>query len=120
MKAPPGLEGELGLDIAANVDTVDLAKRVERLELLLFLTPEPDIKRLTKSIKYIIKLSYMTAMVGYFEDQDKKIYNAINKARNPAGEKGNLISAAEKKEIFDAFHALENKILKIKTTIEKN
>ena len=26
----------------------------------------------------------------------------------------------EKKEIFDAFHALENKILKIKTTIEKN
>ena len=34
--------------------------------------------------------------------------------------KGQDISAAEKKEIFDAFHALENKILKIKTTIEKN
>ena len=33
--------------------------------------------------------------------------------------KGKNISAAEKKEIFDAFHALENKILKIKTTIEK-
>jgi hypothetical protein len=46
--------------------------------------------------------------------------SAINKARNPAGDKGNAISAAEKKEIFDAFHALENKILKIKTTIEKN
>ena len=49
-----------------------------------------------------------------------ELMSAINKARNPAGEKGNLISAAEKKEIFDAFHALENKILKIKTTIEKN
>ena len=49
-----------------------------------------------------------------------ELMSAINKARNPAGEKGNAISAAEKKEIFDAFHALENKILKIKTTIEKN
>ena len=49
-----------------------------------------------------------------------ELMSAINKARNPAGEKGNLISAAEKKEIFDAFHALENKILKIKTTIESN
>ena len=37
----------------------------------------------------------------------------------PIGEKGSSISAAEKKEIFDAFNALESKILKIKTTIEK-
>ncbi len=46
--------------------------------------------------------------------------SAINKARSDGGDKGKDISAAEKKEIFDAFHALENKILKIKTTIEKN
>ena len=49
-----------------------------------------------------------------------ELMSAINKARNPAGDKGDAISAAKKKEIFDAFHALENKILKIKTTIEKN
>ena len=49
-----------------------------------------------------------------------ELMSAINKARNPAGDEGDAISAAEKKEIFDAFHALENKILKIKTTIEKN
>ena len=46
--------------------------------------------------------------------------SAINKARSEGGDKGQDISAAEKKEIFDAFHALENKILKIKTTIENN
>ena len=49
-----------------------------------------------------------------------ELMSAINNARNPEGEKGDAISAAEKKEIFDAFHALENKILNIKTTIEKN
>ena len=49
-----------------------------------------------------------------------ELMSAINNARNPEGEKGDAISAAEKKEIFDAFHALENKILKIKTTVEKN
>ena len=45
--------------------------------------------------------------------------DAIQSAKNPIGEKGSSISAAEKKEIFDAFNALESKILKIKTTIEK-
>ena len=49
-----------------------------------------------------------------------QLMSAINKARSDGGDKGKDISAAEKKEIFDAFHALENKILKIKTTIEKN
>ena len=36
-----------------------------------------------------------------------ELMSAINNARNPDGEKGDAISAAEKKEIFDAFHALE-------------
>ena len=49
-----------------------------------------------------------------------ELMSAINKARSKSGDKGEDISAAEKKEIFDAFHALENKVLKIKTTIEKN
>jgi len=47
-----------------------------------------------------------------------ELMNAINNAKKPEGDRGTNISVAEKKEIFDAFHALENKILKIKSTIE--
>ena len=38
--------------------------------------------------------------------------DVINSAKNPDGHKGEKISQVEKKEIFDAFEALENKILK--------
>mgnify|MGYP001328993678 FL=1 len=48
-----------------------------------------------------------------------QLMDAIQSAKNPIGEKGSSVSAAEKKEIFDAFYALEDKILKIKTTVEK-
>ena len=48
-----------------------------------------------------------------------QLMDAIQSAKNPIGEKGSFVSAAEKKEIFDAFNALEDKILKIKTTVEK-
>jgi len=48
-----------------------------------------------------------------------QLMDAIQSAKNPIGEKGSSVSAAEKKEIFDAFQKLESKILKIKTTIEK-
>ena len=41
-----------------------------------------------------------------------KLLDSIKTARNPKGEKGPAISSAEKKEIYDAFHELENKILK--------
>ena len=49
-----------------------------------------------------------------------QLMDVINTAKNPEGHKGEQISGVEKKEIFDAFEALENKILKIKTTIEKS
>ena len=49
-----------------------------------------------------------------------ELISVINSAKNPDGHKGKNISAVEKKEIFEAFHALEDKILKIKTTIEKS
>jgi len=48
-----------------------------------------------------------------------QLMDAIQSAKNPIGEKGSFVSAAEKKEIFDAFQKLESKILKIKTIIEK-
>ena len=49
-----------------------------------------------------------------------KLLDSIKTARNPKGEKGPAISSAEKKEIYDAFHELENKILKVKSSIERN
>ena len=49
-----------------------------------------------------------------------KLLDSIKTAKSSKGEKGELISAAEKKEIYAAFHELENKILKVKTSIEKS
>ena len=49
-----------------------------------------------------------------------QLMDVINSAKNPEGHKGEQISAVEKKEIFDAFESLENKILEIKTTIERS
>ena len=47
-----------------------------------------------------------------------KLTELVKKARDPKGDKGSEISAIEKKDIFEAIHDLENKILKIKLTID--
>ena len=49
-----------------------------------------------------------------------QLMDVINSAKSKEGHKGESISSVEKKEIFEAFEALENKILKIKTTIERS
>ena len=49
-----------------------------------------------------------------------QLMDVINSSRSEGGDKGKTISAVEKKEIFESFEALENKILKIKTTIENS
>ena len=49
-----------------------------------------------------------------------QLMDVINTAKSKEGHKGENISSVEKKEIFEAFESLENKILKIKTTIERN
>ena len=38
-----------------------------------------------------------------------KLLDRIKSAKNPKGDKGEAITSAEKKEIFDAFHEFENK-----------
>ena len=48
-----------------------------------------------------------------------KLLDKIKSAKNPKGDKGEAITSAEKKEIFDAFHEFVNKILKIKTSLDK-
>jgi len=49
-----------------------------------------------------------------------QLMDVINSAKSKEGHKGENISSVEKKEIFEAFEALENKILKIKTTVERS
>ena len=49
-----------------------------------------------------------------------QLMDVINSAKSKEGHKGENISSVEKKEIFEAFEALENKVLKIKTTIERS
>ena len=47
-----------------------------------------------------------------------KLLDSIKTAKSKKGEKGEVISEAEKKEIYEALHQLENKIVKVKTSIE--
>ena len=47
-----------------------------------------------------------------------KLTELVKEARDPKGDKGVEVSALEKKDIFEAITDLENKILKIKLTID--
>jgi len=49
-----------------------------------------------------------------------KLTELVNVARNPDSDQGKDISNLEKKEIFEAITDLENKILKIKLTIDSS
>ena len=49
-----------------------------------------------------------------------KLLDSIKTAKSSKGEKGEAISAAEKKEIYEALHELENKIIKVKSSVEKS
>ena len=47
-----------------------------------------------------------------------KLTELVKEAKDPKSEKGKEISDLEKKDIFEAITDLENKILKIKLTID--
>ncbi len=48
-----------------------------------------------------------------------KLVEVIKKAQDPKSDKGEEISAIEKKEIFDSIKSIENKIMKLKISIDK-
>ena len=84
---------------------------------------------LLRSHEYIIlkelkKTSFenqsMNELLVQFTISLGKLLDSIKTAKSSKSEKGPLVSAAEKKEIYDAFHELENKILKVKSSIEKS
>ena len=49
-----------------------------------------------------------------------KLLDSIKTAKSSKGEKGEAISAAERKKIYEALHELEDKIVKVKTSVEKS
>ena len=49
-----------------------------------------------------------------------KLLDSIKTAKSSKGEKGEAISAAEKKEIYEALHKLEDKFVKVKASVEKS
>jgi regulator of replication initiation timing len=75
-------------------------------------------------------ISHLLDKVDNFENKDinemlvkstilhGKLTELVKEARDPKGDKGKEISDLEKKDIFDAITDLENKILKIKLTID--
>jgi hypothetical protein len=49
-----------------------------------------------------------------------KLVEVIKKAQDPNSDKGEEISAVEKKEIFESIKSIEDKIMKLKISIDKN
>ena len=49
-----------------------------------------------------------------------KLLDSIKTAKSSKGDKGETISAGEKKKIYEALHELEDKILKVKNSVEKS
>ena len=48
-----------------------------------------------------------------------KLVEVIKKAQEPSSDKGKEISVVEKKEIFEAIKSIEDKIMKLKVSIDK-
>ena len=48
-----------------------------------------------------------------------KLVEVIKKAQEPSSDKGEEISVIEKKEIFEAIKSIEDKIMKLKISIDK-
>ena len=83
---------------------------------------------LLRAYEYMI--SHLLDKVDNFENKDinemlvkstilhGKLTELVKEARDPKGDKGKEISDLEKKDIFEAITDLENKILKIKLTID--
>ena len=70
--------------------------------------------------KHQSDLGDLNRLLVRFTILDGDLKNVIDKAQDPDGPGQEKITALEKKKIFDSIKAIENKILKIKLTIDKN
>ena len=111
----PDLEQQLDHKDAVKIDKACIAKGLDPY--------------LLNSHQYIILKELEKANLGnqsinellvQFTISLGKLLDSIKTAKSLKGDKGEAISAAEKKEIYEAFHELENKILKVKHSVEKS
>ena len=61
----------------------------------------------------------LDAVLGKFTILHGKLVEVIKKAQEPSSDKGEEISVIEKKEIFEAIKSIEDKIMKLKISIDK-
>ena len=69
--------------------------------------------------KHQSDLGDLNRLLVRFTILDGDLKNVIDKAQDPDGPGQEKITALEKKKIFDSIKAIEDKILKIKLTIDK-
>ena len=84
---------------------------------------------LLNSHEYIMSLNVAELDVQNDDDLDAvlvkftilhgKLVEVIKKAQEPSSDKGEEISVVEKKEIFEAIKSIEDKIMKLKISIDK-
>lgn len=85
---------------------------------------------LLNSHEYIISTSVDSEKMNSQDDLDNvlvkftilhgKLVEVIKKAQDPNSDKGEEISPLEKKEIFESIKSIEDKIMKLKISIDKN
>lgn len=85
---------------------------------------------LLNSHEYIISTSVDSEKMNSQDDLDSvlvkftilhgKLVEVIKKAQDPDSDKGKEISPLEKKEIFESIKSIEDKIMKLKISIDKN
>ena len=84
---------------------------------------------LLNSHEYIMSSNVATSDLQNDDDLDAvlvkftilhgKLVEVIKKAQEPSSDKGEEISVVEKKEIFEAIRSIEDKIMKLKISIDK-
>ena len=84
---------------------------------------------LLNSHEYIMSSNVATSELQNDDDLDAvlvkftilhgKLVEVIKKAQEPSSDKGEEISVIEKKEIFEAIKSIEDKIMKLKISIDK-
>ena len=74
---------------------------------------------LSHSAKNQSSLADIDKLLVRFTILDGDLKKVIEKSTDPKGPEGEKITKVEKKKIFDSIKAIEDKILKIKLTIDK-
>ena len=75
---------------------------------------------ISKELEKIDTVTDVDDLLVKFTILHGRLMGKIKSATDPIGDKGQNVTASEKKDIFDALHVLERKLSKIKQIIEKS